>query len=336
MALSYSLSLLVVSLFASGISTVDGFAPNLGPIVSVNSHGAVSRMTAATKSAVTVVVMHGSSNKREEDPSEVEYVFISMEEAEEALRKERARFDKEKAEMRYLLEVQRNQLEELAGRREHRNRVVSRKQTKPITGGLMQPDPVFGSVNGSTTTKSVSVASAASSSSGTTLSNSAPHDQAMKWADTEGGYQQQDQYQEQLRHIEHKLRHVLNENTRLMQRLQDQHKTFQMEKNDFKERIMEERERLQHLREELHMERAYFETSRKLLENLLETEKKKVMALKAELFERDMMGRQFAYGAGPTIHEEYVYQTRHTNNNGRRAGRGLEMNMNDIRTPLYP
>lgn len=117
---------------------------------------------------------------------------------------------------------------------------------------------------------------------------------------------------------------------------------------------MEERERLTHLREELNMERAYFETSRKLLENLLETEQKKVMGLREELFSRDLMGRQFdfGHGEGARIHAEFATFPngkkvppppgggRRNNGNSRVPHRGrregLEINMNDIRSPLYP
>jgi hypothetical protein len=76
------------------------------------------------------------------------------------------------------------------------------------------------------------------------------------------------------------------------------------------------------------------------------------MALQEELLDREMMGRQFSVG-GNRIHEEYAYQNSRrqqqqqqggggSSSNGRRSGGGggnglgLEMDVNDIRSPLYP
>jgi chromosome segregation ATPase len=317
----------LLALFTSSFSLVNAFAPHLGPVV------------ARSQASPSVVLRYANNNNNNNNKNnDVEYVFISMEEAEEALRQERMQFDRERQQMRGLLEDQRRQLEELAARQGQR--AARSKRKGPSATTIVPPDVI----DVTTESKSTTVVSSSSSSSSLS-SNTAPHEQAMQWADTEGGLMQQEQYQEQLRNIEHQLRHVMGENERLMKRLQDQHRNFQGEKRELQERIMEERERLTHLREELNMERAYFDTSRKLLENLLETEQKKVMALQEELFSRDIMGRQFAHGSGPDaarIHEEFATFSNgnHPRRNGK-AGRhsgmeGLEMNMNDIRSPLYP
>jgi hypothetical protein len=282
---------------------------------------------------------HFANNK----DNDSEYVFISMEEAEAALRRERLEFDKERHELNSMLEKQRTQLEDLC-RGRPRNNQGTVDDDEVITPELVDLDDVE-SIRKSKSSKSPTMMTSISS-------NTAPHEQAMQWADAEGGLMQQQEYQEQLRNIENQLRHVMGENERLMKRLQDQHRNYQGEKRELQERIMEERERLVHLREELNMERAYFETSRKLLENLLETEQKKVMALQEELFSRDMMGRQYSYGDGSMPEEFATFPNgsnqdarhpppRNGKNKGpprpRRGGiSGLQMDLNDIRSPLYP
>ncbi|KAG7345910.1 hypothetical protein IV203_004977 [Nitzschia inconspicua] len=311
---------------SSRMSMSNAFAPQLGPVV------------VRTKTLSSIVRQYGTGDK-----NDVEYVFISVEEAEEALRHERMQFDKERQQMHVMLEDQRRQLEELASRQGQRQARSSKRRGSPsnVSSATTIPHDII-DVNAEDDGKSTSSSSLSS--------NTAPHEQAMKWADTEGGLMQQEQYQEHLRNIENQLRHVMGENERLMKRLQDQHRDFQCEKRELQERIMEERERLSHLREELNMERAYFDTSRKLLENLLETEQKKVMALQEELWSRDLMGRQFAYGVGgpdgARIHKEFATfpNGKHQPPAGRRNGNprhrhgseGLEIDLNDIRSPLYP
>jgi hypothetical protein len=283
-----------------------------------------------------------NNHEQRSGSSDVKYVFISMEEAEQALRHERTIFDKERQEMRGILEDQRRQLEELASRQVQRHARSSKRKESSTT--IVPPDPVEFIQDSDSCSSPTSIPSSSSS-------KTAPHDQPMKWTDTESGVMQLEKYHEQLRNIENQLGHVMGENDRLMKRLQDQHRNFQGEKRELQERIIEERERLTHLREELNMERAYFETSRKLLENLLETEQKKVMSLQEELFSRDLLGRQFARGGGigpdaARIHEEFAtFSNGNQRHSSRRAGNprchpghpeGLEMNLNDIRSPLYP
>jgi hypothetical protein len=320
--------------FLMAISIADAFAPT----------SLVGRTTSVSNVLVCQYANNDNIHEKKSSRGDVKYIFISVEEAEEALRQERMFFDKERQQMRGLLDDQRRQLEELASRQVQRQAHSSkRKGSSSISESSNPAGDILESGNCSITP-----------STPLFTSKMEPHHQAINGVNAEGGVMHQEQYQEKLMNIENQLSHIMDENERLVKRLQDQHRNFKVEKLELQERILEEQERLTHLREELNMERAYFETSRKLLENLLETEQKKVMSLQEELFSRDLMGRQFARGTnggggGPDV--ACIYEDFATFSNGkqrrspRRAGKprsrpcrpeGLEMNMNDIRSPLYP
>ena len=98
-ASSYLVAAVLLTLsLTSNVATVESFSPGLGPVV--RSHS----------TTVCYAKTNGDAFK------DSEYVFISMEEAEEALRQERASFDKERQELKSMVEAQRTQLEELTRR----------------------------------------------------------------------------------------------------------------------------------------------------------------------------------------------------------------------------
>lgn len=322
--------------------------------------------------------------------SDEEYVFISVEEAEQAMRRERMQYERDHEEMRRLIAEQRHQLDELT------NRAAQHKQNRGEQSPTQPRIRVTHVVGGGSSTPSMSASSSAPmrDSFSTHRHNEEHHQrqhrdhyrhsssQKQPFVQSDAAFSTGDSYsddatplswntryhQAQLIDLEHRLHEAMQENAVLMQRLRDQRHMYDEEKEELERRVLEERERVLCLQEELSMERAYFEQSKNMLEDLLTTEQKKVQNLQEDLMIREMQDQQRMFqnhqqtyqahsggntrtqysssGTGSsssTIHSGVGVDINSRNNhqyNGQKGGgrsRSIDgLEMNDIRSPLYP
>jgi hypothetical protein len=289
-----------------------------------------------------------------DEKSSRSYDFISVEEAEEALQQERARYEGERSELEWLLEVQRKQLQDLAGGRRGKDKTGDRNRGSRGQGHGRSGNPTTPSsrivILGSHAHVDANVMNkrrknrrkAAGSSS---RNNANGNDRS----DTSGI---NDNYAK-MGELEIFLQDAIVENENLTRRLREQRHQYTAERSMFEDELQEEHGRLDFVRNELHMERAYFETSRRMLEHLLQEEQQKVRELEKELMV--MISREEMFTEDDQSQEEYQElqrqqeqaQTqhmqsgvnnamRHQQENRDRSHAGFVMNINDVQCPLYP
>lgn len=281
----------------------------------------------------------GTSQTDEDDGST--YDFISVKEAEEALRRERSRYEGERSDLQWLLEVQRRQLQDLAeGRRGKRNGGDENRVRN--SAGASSRIVILGAqarVDARTNRRKAARRGSRNSANDNDRNNN-----------NDGTYHRMGE-------LENLLQDAIIENEKLTRQLREQHHQYQLERSMYEEELGEERGRLNYVRDELHMERAYFETSRRMLEHLIEEEQQKVRQLEKELMM--MASREQMFSQENQSQEQYQEMERtqqapkqqqaqaqqqsqgqsQINNQQRRRGRsqaGFTMNINDVQCPLYP
>lgn len=310
----------------------------INPIGRTSSTTATSTLKQDTSLSVASYGTRHHRDTAANSDADDEHVFISVKEAEEAVRQERESSHYERQALRDMLEEQRLQLEALQASRRRRsnggaaghgpaaasgnvievmvgtggmsstsqaaNTMMGRRSSSGkmmSTSLLVEPDPVFDRIN----------------NDGRASSSYTPPKTVM-WRDSvrynkhqeqqHADAQQQQHHREQLFEIESQLRDVMEQNSFLLKQLHEQHIAHEEERAEWESRIAEEHDRLLHLQEELCVERAYFDTSRKLLEGLLETEQKKVRALQDELYAREEL---YMYNQHEERQKQFQYDMLH-------------------------
>jgi len=272
------------------------------------------------------------------------YDFISVEEAEEGLKRERARYEGERSELQWLLDVQRQQLQELAdGRGENegtgdRNHAATSSSRIVIVGAHAHVD-----ANVMNNRRKNRKKNSRNSNNGNGRDNTNNDD---------GTYLRMEQ-------LERRLQDAIIKNENLTRRLREQNHQYNVDRSMYEDELREERGRLNCVRDELHMERAYFDTTQQMLEHLLVEEQRKVQELENELLM--MLTRDQVFSQDNQSHDGYQEQQRQQqsqkqhgreeptqsqmNNENRnqqqKKGRGrtfdgFTMNINDVHSPLYP
>ena len=275
-----------------------------------------------------------SSQTDEDDGSS--YDFISVKEAEEALQRERERYEGERSDLQWLLEVQRRQLEDLAAGRPR----------QPNTGNENGRGPSSRIVILGAQARVENKKNRRKSARGGTRKNDGRNDVN----NDDGTYQRMGE-------LENLLQDALMENEKLTNQLREQQYQFNMERSMYQEELQEERARLNYVRDELHMERAYFETSRRMMQQLVEEEQQKVRQLENELMMMISQQQGFSqnnqsqgqYTQQVETQQQYAQQQRqqqrqqqqstHSYNEKSRRAKpqaGFTMNINDVHQPLYP
>jgi len=201
------------------------------------------------------------------------YDFISVEEAEEALRRERLRYQQERSELQWLLENQRKQLQALA----------NKKRESERNGGKTR------GTSGENPSKRIVVRG-----SHAHMDINPINGRNRKTPNTNGRGRsranEKDATYDKMKRLESLLQDAIVDNEKLTSQLHAQKHRYNAERKAYENELRKERSRLHSIRDELHMERAYFETSRRMLERLLEEEQRKVQQLEQEL--SMMMSRQ--------------------------------------------
>ena len=277
------------------------------------------------------------SSQTDEDDS-TSYDFISVKEAEEALRRERERYEGERSDLQWLLEVQRRQLQDLAEGRPRKPNTVDENFRRSASGP-----------------SSRIVILGAQARVGARKTRRKATRGASRNSETRNNRKKDDGTYHRMGELENLLQDAIMENEKLTRQLREQQHQYTIERSMYEEELQEERSRLNYVRDELHMERAYFETSRRMLEQLVEEEQQKVRQLEKELMM--MISREQAYTQEDHSQSEYQEhpqqqaQTQHQqqvqeqqrqtqiNNEKRRRARiqvGFTMNINDVHQPLYP
>ena len=168
--------------------------------------------------------------------------------------------------------------------------------------------------------------------------------------------------------LERRLHLAMEENAMLVEQLHSQQHLFDDQRAELEQRIMEEQDRVLSLQEELAMERTYFEESRVELQDLVDTERARADRLQDQLSIHEMQDQQRMFQ-----HHQQHYQHQNGGNTrthftqsargatpppprGGGAGNGVyvgttdphasreqrpqrfdvQLDNNDIRSPLYP
>lgn len=267
--------------------------------------------------------------------SERPYDFISVEEAEEALQLERSRFEGERSELQWLLETQRQQLQDLMNE--------SRENCK--SGNTGQNRGIY------RRSGEYAIASKRILIRGTHAHadiNSMNERRNRKKANVREKRNNADDTYIRMKRLESLLQDAIVENEKLTSQLCNQQHQYNAERNAYENELRDEQHRLHSFRDELHMERAYFETSRRMLERLLEEEQQKVQELEQELFmmmtgeevfsQRDQSDEQQDEQQRQQ-HSQKQHQKEQQRQKKRARGEqngGFSMNINDVQRPLYP
>ena len=291
-----------------------------------------------------IVLLHAAtdpttvtSQTDEDDGSS--YDFISVKEAEEALHQERNRYEGERSDLQWLLEVQRRQLQDLADGRRGKQNAGDGSGVRNAAGPSSRI-VILGAHAHIDARKNRKKAAIGGSR------NNANEDNRKKMNNNDGTYHRMDE-------LENLLQDAIIENEKLTRQLREQHQEYILERSMYEEELQEESSRLNFVRDELHMERAYFETSRRMLEQLLEEEQQKVRQLEKELmmmisreehvFSQKNQSEEGYQQMERTQHAQKQQQEeerqRQINNEKRRRVRaqaGFTMNINDVKSPLYP
>eukprot|EP00531_Pseudo-nitzschia_arenysensis_P015652 CAMPEP_0116156602 /NCGR_PEP_ID=MMETSP0329-20121206/22917_1 /TAXON_ID=697910 /ORGANISM="Pseudo-nitzschia arenysensis, Strain B593" /LENGTH=354 /DNA_ID=CAMNT_0003653691 /DNA_START=147 /DNA_END=1211 /DNA_ORIENTATION=+ len=348
-------ALFTIVVLSSSISSSSGFSTSklisssaVGKSVSCRKDQRhLKRASQPQKIDRGIVLLHvatdpttAASQTDEDDGSS--YDFISVKEAEERLRQERSRYEGERSDLEWLLDVQRRQLQELSeGRRGKENAVdmTARKAASRIVilGAHAHVDARSNRRRG---TRSAS-------------RNNANGDRNRN--NNDGTYQRMGE-------LENLLQNAIMENEKLTRQLRENHHQYSVERSMYEEELREERGQLNYVRDELHMERAYFETSRRMLEQLIQEEQQKVQQLEKELmmmisheqafsqedqsqeaYQQELDRNQLAQNQQQAQQQQQQQQQQQMqsqiNNQKRRRGRakaGFTMNINDVQCPLYP
>jgi len=275
------------------------------------------------------------------------YDFISVEEAEEALQRERDRYEGERSELQWRIETQRQQLQDLADGRGEKEKTGDRnRRCSHSRGG----DDVISSsrivilgahAHTDANTMNIGKKNRKNESIGSSRSNANGNDDS---------YLRMEQ-------LEDLLQDAIVENEKLTSRLRKQHHRYNVESSVYEDELREERGRLNCVRDELHMERAYFETSRRMLEHLLVAEQQKVQELEKELmimifgehvFSEEKQSQEEyqeeqrpQYTRKENVRQEHTHsqinnEKRHQQKKRGRAHADFTMNINDVQCPLYP
>ena len=266
------------------------------------------------------------------------YDFISLEEAEEALRRERTRYEGERSELQWLLEVQRQQLQDLVGGR-HRKKKSSdsnhgngqSNETKAKSSKIV----ILGTHSYDNKRKSRKKSTRVFSRNGT-------------YSNGRKNTNNKDDTYLRMQQLENLLQDAIAENDDLTRRFREQHHQYHLERSTYEDELREERGRLSSVRDELQMERAYFETTRRMLEHLLDEEQQKVRELENQLM---MISQEQMFSEEKNTQDEYeerqhqeqvqkqhirVEEQQSQNNKERsnqgrsRARNGFTMNINDV------
>ena len=325
---------------SSGFSTSKLFcSPSLGKSICRRKHqrasGGVPQPQKFDRSIVLVHVATDpttATSQTDEDDGR-SYDFISVKEAEERLRQERARYEGERSDLEWLLQVQRRQLQELSeGRREKGN--ADDKMAQKAASRIV----ILG-------------AHAHVESRNNGRKRGTRNGDCNNVNNNDGTYHRMEE-------LENLMQNAIMENEKLTRQLREQHHQYNAESSMYEEELREERGRLNYVRDELHMERAYFETSRRMMEQLIVEEQQKVQQLEKELMMLVSHEQAFSQEneSQQTYQESYdelerkqqeqkqqqaQQQYRHnssTNENRRRSRNqsGFTMNINDVQCPLYP
>lgn len=279
-----------------------------------------------------------TSQTDEDDGSS--YDFISVKEAEERLRQERARYEGERSDLEWLLEVQRRQLQELSEGRRGKGNVGDKMAQKAASRIVILG--AHAHVESRNNGRKRGTRNASRNNRNGDRNNVNNND---------GTYHRMEE-------LENLLQNAIMENEKLTRQLREQHHQYNEERSMYEEELREERGRLNYVRDELHMERAYFETSRRMMEQLIVEEQQKVQQLEKELMMMVSHDQAFSQEneSQQTYQESYdelerkqeqkqqqqaQQQYRHnpsTNENRRRSRNqsGFTMNINDVQCPLYP
>mmetsp|Transcript_30307 Transcript_30307/g.34800 ORF Transcript_30307/g.34800 Transcript_30307/m.34800 type:complete len:377 (-) Transcript_30307:330-1460(-) len=200
----------------------------------------------------------------EDKEKNLSYDFISVEEAETHLQRERTRYEMERSELQRLLDLQSQQLQDLAegqlgkgteGGNNSRSRGGAESQTSTR---MVVHDSSVGVIN--------SIKKDRNKCNNKSDSNKKNVDTMLK-----------------MELLEARFRDALIDNEELTRLLHDQHREYRLERAALEDQLREEQDRLDYIRDKLHTERAYFETSRRMLERLLGEEEQKVHELEQEL-----------------------------------------------------
>lgn len=285
------------------------------------------------------------------------YDFISVEEAEEALREERARYEGERSELEWLLEIQRLQLQSLAngqieeqnaGDKNHESRARSSSNDAKSSSRILILGG-HGHRDANTKNSGKKNRNKANRRGFRNKTNRKYHN------DSNGS----DDTYSKMHELEFLLQDAVIENEKLTRRLHEQRYQYDVERSLFEDELREGRSRLNCVRDELHMERAYFETSRRMLQQLVQEERQKVQQLEKELTmmmisRGELLSRQEQsedeyqeqqhqkYPQTQHMQQEQSYNrvndanSYHQQKRRENAQPDFTMNINDVQCPLYP
>jgi len=284
-----------------------------------------------------------------DEGGERSYDFISVEEAEDALRRERARYEGERSELEFLLEVQREQLKDLANGRREKGRTGGKNYSGTARNGVLHGRNGDG---GHSPTRIVIRGSHARANVHVDEMNSNKKSRPKSTRNSfRNNANENDDSLLRMEELEDLLQGAIIENEKLSRRLRDQRHQYNVERTVHEDELREERGRLNCVRDELHMERAYFETSRRMLERMLEDEQRKVQELEQELLMIISQEQVFPpEDQAPEDYQQHQQQapknqsnSQFNNGNGQQENRGrrrtradFTMNINDVQCPLYP
>jgi hypothetical protein len=222
-----------------------------------------------TDTDTTTTTVSASSEITEKPRS---YDFISVEEAEDSLRRERARYEGERSELKQLIEIQNQQLKRSTeGRRGRVKDNIGRNHPRAEKAArIVVHNSAAGAFNYGDAKKDRNKKRNGNIKNG---SNKKVNNDIIL----------------RMEQLEARLRDALIDNDELTRRLHEQHRQYNAERAELEDQLREEQDRLDCAREELDMERSYFETSRRMLEGLLEVEQHNVQVLEKELEQEFLM-----------------------------------------------
>jgi len=288
-----------------------------------------------------------------DDDGKRSYDFISVEEAEEALQEERHRYEGERSELEWLLEIQRQQLQELSDGRRQKKKVDDTNEGSKarLDGHATKSSSRILILGSDTNVKNTSKKYRRKSSRQNFRNN-------RNQKDRNTSHKNDDTYFK-MKQLENLLQNAVVDNENLKRQLDEQRHQYNIERSMFEDELREGRGRLNCIRDELHMERAYFETSRRMLQQLLQEEQQKVQELENELMmimisrgevlsnQKQSQVESQELRRQDDAQEQYIRQdhSRNETNDARSYQQqnkrgstqaGFTMNINDVQCPLYP
>jgi len=299
---------------------------------------------------VTIAAAHADVDDRRS------YDFISVEEAEETLQRERARYEGERSNLQWLLEVQRRQLQDLSdGRRE-------KGTTEEVNrDGRVRNQRVYSRSKDFETLSSRIVILGAHADTDVVSSREENRRKGTRGSsqnnvndNNQNSTNCSDNTYVRMEQLENLIHDAIVENKKLSRQLRKERHQYNFERSIYEDELREERARLNCVRDELYVERANFEKSRRTLEYLLDEEENKMDEIKKELmmlFSHDQALSREKQSHGhyqEQQHQQWAKkqfvrkgQTENQNNwkNGHQQGKrvaGFTMNINDVHFPLYP